>query len=164
MERNKRFKMISLALSLLLTAELAACGEAAQNPTDDAESETSDIQTGAELAPDIPSDLDLDGETVTILYREAMKDEFWTEEQNGDVVNDAVYDRNTAVENQLNCKLEYIPNPSTDFNGGYQSMISNSILAGDEAYDIISGPSFHIPTLIVDGYLKAIPHNSRLTP
>ena len=153
MERNKRFKMISLALSLLLTAELAACGEAAQNPTDDAESDTSDIQTGAELAPDIPSDLDLGGETVTILYREAMKDEFWTEEQNGDVVNDAVYDRNTAVENQLNCKLEYIPNPSTDFNGGYQSMISNSILAGDEAYDIISGPSFHIPTLIVDGYL-----------
>lgn len=46
-----------------------------------------------------------------------------------------------------------IANPSTDFNGGYQTLISQSILADDESYDIISGPSFHIPTLIVDGYL-----------
>lgn len=153
MKSKKIFALISLALSLSLTAQFAACGEAAEKPTDDSESDTSDIQSSAELTPDIPSDLDLGGETVTILYREAMKDEFWTEEQNGDVVNDAVYDRNIAVENQLNCKLEYIPNPSTDWGGGYQSMISDSVLAGDEAYDIISGPSFHIPTLIVDGYL-----------
>ena len=145
-----------IAYILLLTTIVAACGcGAAENGNDSGTTRSDDTAAAEEkaLVPDVPDDLSLNGETITILYRDAMKDEFWTEEQNGDIVNDAVYDRNAAVESRLECRLEYIPNPSTNWDGGYQSMISQSVLAGDEADDIISGPSFHLPTLIVDGYL-----------
>ena len=145
-----------IAYILLVAMILAAGGCGSADNGNDSGTTRSDDTTAAEekaLVPDVPDDLSLNGETITILYRDAMKDEFWTEEQNGDIVNDAVYDRNAAVESRLKCRLEYIPNPSTNWDGGYQSMISQSVLAGDEAYDIISGPSFHLPTLIVDGYL-----------
>ena len=78
---------------LILTAILASCGEA--TPSADTTAADAPGTTAApvetELAPDLP-DLDLKGETITILYRDAMKNEFWTEEQNGEIVNDAVYD------------------------------------------------------------------------
>ena len=57
----------------------------------------SDAQFDIEPVPDIPDDLDFEGETITILYRDEMKNEFWTEEVNGEVVNDAVFARNAAV-------------------------------------------------------------------
>lgn len=149
--------MKKITALILITSILCAVGCGSNGDTIETTGEITTETTTAEekiLAPDIPSDLTLNGETITILYRDGMKDEFWTEEYNGDIVNDAVYNRNAAVESKLDCKLEYIPNVSTDFNGGYQSVISQSVLAGDESYDIISGPSFHIPTLIVDGYLS----------
>ena len=151
----KRISLKSIAAILIPLTFLASCGgtQGEANTTTDDKTVTTAPAEDTKLTPDIPDDLTLSGETITILYRDAMKDEFWTEEQNGDVVNDAVYDRNAAVENKLDCKLEYIPNVSTDWNGGYQSVISQSVLAGDEAFDIISGASFHIPTLIIDGYL-----------
>lgn len=139
---------------LLLTAILASCGEAvpaADTTASDAPGTTA-APVETELAPDLP-DLDLKGETITILYRDAMKNEFWTEEQNGEIVNDAVYDKNVAVEDRFNCKLEYIANTDTNWNGGYQGVISKSVLAGDEAYNIVSGPSFHMPTLILENCL-----------
>ena len=149
--------MKKITALILLVSILCAAGCGSNGDTTETTGETTTETTTAEekiLSPDIPSDLTLNGETITILYRDGMKDEFWTEEQNGDIVNDAVYNRNATVESKLDCKLEYIPNVSTDWNGGYQSVISQSVLAGDESYDIISGPSFHIPTLIVDGYLS----------
>lgn len=151
----KQYKIAAFMLASLL---LVSCGTTAPlsdvtETSDNSDSLVSDAQFDSEPTPDIPDDLDFEGETITILYRDEMKNEFWTEESNGEVVNDAVFARNAAVEDRLNCTLEYIPNTSTDWYGGYQAVISNSILAGDEAYDIISGPSFHIPTLIVDGYL-----------
>ena len=149
--------MKKITALILLVSILCAAGCGSNGDTTETTGETTTENTTAEekiLSPDIPSDLTLNGETITILYRDGMKDEFWTEEQNGDIVNDAVYNRNATVESKLDCKLEYIPNVSTDWNGGYQSVISQSVLAGDESYDIISGPSFHIPTLIVDGYLS----------
>ena len=150
----KRYIACAVMCAMLLST--ASCGDA-QGQTDvttPSGAETTENTADTAVKPDIPSDLTLGGETITILYRDGMKDEFWTEEQTGDVVNDAVFNRNAAVESALDCKLEYIPNVSTDWNGGYQAVISNSVLAGDEEYDIISGPSFHIPTLIVDGYIS----------
>ena len=150
----KRYIACAIMCAMLLST--ASCGDA-QGQTDvttPSGAETTENTADTAVKPDIPSDLTLGGETITILYRDGMKDEFWTEEQTGDVVNDAVFNRNAAVESALDCKLEYIPNVSTNWDGGYQAVISQSVLAGDEEYDIISGPSFHIPTLIVDGYLS----------
>ena len=61
---------------LILAAILASCGEAA--PAADTTAADAPDTTAApvetELAPDLP-DLDLKGETITILYRDAMKND-----------------------------------------------------------------------------------------
>lgn len=163
---HKAIAAAALLLSLALVFGLFAA--ACSDPTNNASAEngnTGDTAAAADTAEtaadetttlfmedSLPS-LDFGGEKITHLYREAMKDEFTADEMNGEVVNDAVFAKNLAVETRLNITIEYIPNPSMNWDGGYQSMISNSVLAGDEAYDIISGPSFHIPTLIIEGCL-----------
>ena len=138
----------TITLLLLAALILAGCGESGQPADTTADSDTPQtdaVETG--ITPDLP-DLNLNGETITIMYRDSMKNEFWTEEQNGEIVNDAIHTRNKAVEERFNCVLEYIPNVDTNWGGGYQGVISQSILAGDEAYDIVSGPSYHITSLI----------------
>ena len=157
----KKTVLLSLTAALLLSA-LASCGENASagaaetlpdTPKDTAASRETEPVTEPAILPDVPDTLDLGGDTYTIMFREALGDEFYAEKPNGEVVNDAVYERNRAVEERLNCTLTYIANPSQDWNGGYQKAVTNSVAAGDHAYDIISGPSFHIPTLITDGVL-----------
>ncbi len=168
--KKSRFLAAVLALLMLLSSAgtMTACsGEETSDPGSEpaaADSvpvdteETADTQTTAEteteLTDNVPDTVKLGGDTVTILYREAMANEFIaSDEYAGEIVNDAILEKNHRVEERLEVTLEHIPNPSTDWNGGYQSVISQSIIAGDESYDIISGPSYHIPTLIVEGYL-----------
>lgn len=154
----KRTRLISLSLCLLLPAFAASCSRepaVSAGTTGAADTEAvSEIGTTERFRRDnLPSDLNLGGDVVTILYRAAMKDEFYADDMNGELVNDAVFQKNSNVEDRLNVKLKYLPNESTDWGGGYQRVISQSVLAGDEAYDIVSGPSFHLPTLILDGCL-----------
>lgn len=168
--KKSRFLAAVLALLMLLSTAgtMTACsgaetsdpgGEpaAVDSTADDAEEAAGaeDVpETEAELTDNVPDTVKLGGDTVTILYREAMANEFIaSDEYAGEIVNDAILEKNHRVEERLEVTLEHIPNPSTDWNGGYQSVISQSIIAGDESYDIISGPSYHIPTLIVEGYL-----------
>ncbi len=80
---------------------------------------------------------DYGGKTFTILGREYAKlgnlpsYEFDTESENGDIINDTVYQRNRAVEDLLNVKITAIQN-----TGGVTA-IENSQMAGDGAYNLI---------------------------
>ena len=119
-------------------------------PTDtvaDTVADTVTETTEAPLVAELP-ELNLNGEKITIMYRASLKNEFWTEGLSGEIVNDAIYERNRSVEELFNCALDYIPNDNTNWNGGYQGVISRSVLAGDETYDIVSGPAYHIISLI----------------
>jgi len=146
-------KWICLFLALLLSLPFVSCG------TDDKVPETTETQPAAadgaveetetELHDGVPADLMFEGENINILYRGAFTDEFLADGE-GDIVNQAVYMRNLTVEERLGLTLTYIPNESTDWNGGYQAVILQSVLAGDNSHDIVSGPSYHTPTLILD--------------
>ena len=145
-------KWLCLLLALLMTLPMAACssGEKAPETVEtEAGIEETAGETETELHDGVPADLVFDGEEIKILYRGAFTDEFTTE-GDGDIVNQAVYMRNLTVEERLGVTLTYLPNESTDWNGGYQSVILKSVLAGDQSYDIVSGPSYHTPTLILD--------------
>lgn len=56
-----------------------------------------------------------------------------TSEQTGDIVFDAVYDRNIIVEDQFNCKIDKIVREA----GAITNFVKNSILAGDDAFDLV---------------------------
>lgn len=96
-----------ILLTVLLLSTISCENTNEQNVIIGNDESTDSQSVEKDIKPNIPNDLTLNGETITILYREQMKDEFYAEEQNGDIVNDAVYDRNAAVQATLDCKPEY---------------------------------------------------------
>lgn len=135
-------KRIIPAIMTLLTL-LCACGEAAaQAPADTTAAAASteavtESETETEIFPDVPDDLDFGGRTFTILCNEYPVPG-WTqydidaEELNGSPVNDAVFTRNSVIEEKYNCvinerKIDY---------GQVSTTLSKVVKAGDPAIDI----------------------------
>ena len=153
--KKDNFRIISLFLALTTLIPLASCGS---DNTDNAEtsSETSSDSVSEETTSDrsdsLPSDLDFGGETVSILWWEENNE--FSEELNGEIVNDALYERDLNVESRLNVTLNNIPMSYTwDTRDIYIGTIRNSVMAGDNTYDIVSGQYYTMPSLIPDGIL-----------
>jgi Bacterial extracellular solute-binding protein. len=70
-----------------------------------------------------------DSETVNWLG------DMYVESMSGEVVDDAVYNRNRVVSEKFNVKFSYTLSTMDDSNGGVGA--ANVILAGDDAYDIV---------------------------
>lgn len=108
-----------------------------------------------EISDDIP-ELNFGGETINILYRDYMAYEAYAESQNGDVINDAVYKRNLAVEERFNVKFNMIAvQGAWDHKDAFLKRIRNSVSAGDDEFDIIEGYAAYIVELVTSGnYLR----------
>lgn len=151
----KRTLAILLALLTALPL-LAACGgeEAQTDAADTAPVETTPAETTpTRLSDDLP-DTDLGGWTMRILSHSdhlSTEDTFYAYELTGEVVNDAIYERDTAVKERFNCEFSLIPGSgwATDV-----TMLTNSVQAGSRDYDL----SFLLPfatggSVIVNGVL-----------
>jgi hypothetical protein len=152
-------KALCAALTLLLTA----CGNAAAEQ----ETETSqNVQTAPEEAEPVeteeetvyvkdslPESMDLQSRTITTFgWSGPAFAEFYVEEQNGEVVNDAIYSRNRSVEERLNITLAYHLEPgSYDKRNDWVNAVRSSITAGDGAYDITAGYSMAGASLAAKG-------------
>ncbi|MBO5701919.1 MAG: hypothetical protein J6S71_05735 [Clostridia bacterium] len=113
-------KALSLILAVLMLLPMAvACAEtpnegattSADPALTTADPSGSDVPEETELvSKTLPADLKFNGETVTILSRDAsfVSDELWVDELNGAMVNDAIYKRNAKVMEQLNISIESI--------------------------------------------------------
>lgn len=114
-------KALSLILAVLMILPMAvACAETpAEGETTTAgptaitttPAASEEIPEETELtSKTLPADLKFNGETVTILSRDAsfVSDELWVDDQNGAMVNDAIYKRNEKVMEQLNVNFESI--------------------------------------------------------
>ncbi|MBQ8402498.1 MAG: hypothetical protein IJX14_11285, partial [Clostridia bacterium] len=111
----KRTVSLTLVLLMLLGA-LAGCGSDPAETTASAEdTETAAAETESETLyepDDLPADLRYDGETITTFgWSGPATIEFFTEEMNGELVNDAIYQRNLNVEERLGVQLEYVLQP-----------------------------------------------------
>ncbi len=124
------------ALSLLLPlgcAEKAEPQTAVQDTTS-AAAETEPAET--ELKPDLPQK-DLDGYEFTVYSRDAdhHTKEVFSEELNGEVVNDAVFQRNLTVESAYNVKLSALlvtESPESTMQTNFNTIV----MAGDDAFDV----------------------------
>ncbi|MBE6613032.1 MAG: hypothetical protein E7632_11120 [Ruminococcaceae bacterium] len=152
-------RSISLMLALLLAAGTFSCG-ASETPagSDTTDASSSGDTTPAEESytrenyPDSLPALDYKGAPVRILSRngDSYKNlEIGPDEETGDVVSDALYARNRKVEEQLNVTLEvtYGETDSTKHSQSYY----NTILAGDDVYDIIQVVHNRGPQYAQDG-------------
>ncbi len=150
---------ITLILAMLL-ASLAGCGGAQTETSAEtvATVDTTPVETETETMyelDDLPADLTFEGSTVTTFgWSGPAVAEFYAEEQNGELVNDAIYDRNLAVEERLSISLEYHLEPGANPDrASWVSAISNNIQAGDGAYDIAAGYSMAGASLAVKNML-----------
>lgn len=164
-------KSISLILAaLLLASSFVSCSEkqndgAETQPADDTSADTS--AAADETAPEeVETDSNVrlwegktfDGYQVNIIGRqsETYSIDFYAEEITGEIVNDAVYNRNIKVEDELDVDLEYIPSAAneTEFNQD----VANSVRAADGAYDLVSSYAYFGVTLSLENVLYNL-HN-----
>ena len=150
-------RTLALILAMLVSLPvLASCGGTAAEtePTDTTSADTVPAETESpRLSDDLPA-TDLDGWTMRILSHSdhlSTEDTFYAYELTGEVVNDAIYERDIAVKERFNCEFTLTP-------GGEWAkdvtMLTNSVHAGSRDYDV----SFLLPfatggSVIVGGVL-----------
>ena len=88
-----------------------------------------------------------DGYNFRILVRKTQANTQYFDEPQGDVVDNAIYERNAAVEDRYGIDISIHESASND----YDTSALNSILAGDDAYDIIFPHSRAAFTYAVQG-------------
>lgn len=148
---------------LLLTAILlshTACGGESDTQNDTISQDTSTVyqedDSGNFERDDLPAGLNFDGEVINVLYRDDVQNSFYVGEQTGDIVDDAVYNSNRKVEERLGLSFNIIPLAGTANadRDSYMNTITNSVLAGDNEYDLCGVLTFNVPTLIQKGVLN----------
>lgn len=151
-------KKQTTAIILLFAILLAGCGgtEGTNTMTSAADAET----ISAEPRDGLPEDLDFGGAEVKLhasLWMGVTKDplaEYYIEEENGDIVNDAVYQRNCTVEDRLNVRLAYTWNETVwDTHDEELSFYISSIMAGDDAFDAVFYIAHLLPSVAVSGFM-----------
>lgn len=148
--------------ALLLIAMLASvsCGSAgtgnditSDDTTVSESTETSAETNDRENVKDNLPETDFGGDKFTMLVRTERSYEFEAEEENGDLLNDAVYKRNLAVEDRFNIKFDNVLMDSVwgDQATQFTNSLRASIQAGEGAYDIVASYAATIPALVSQG-------------
>ena len=124
-------------LALLIAAQLTslACGQTEQPPsetTEPSESTTAEPEE-TEISDDLP-EIDFEGKAFRMFIRDDDRfvPDMYVESTNGDIMNDAVYERNQKVAERFGVTFEMIRSASK-----FGSDATNVILAGDDSYDIL---------------------------
>jgi len=136
----------ALLLASMLLSMLVSCGSSgdtstettAQNAGDTTavqQSESTDSETDyADIKDSLP-DLDFKGATVKVLYRNVhnLPDYEITAEQTGDVIDDAVYNRNLEVAERLNVVFDFV-GMGDAAAASFPTSVSATVTAGEDEY------------------------------
>ena len=141
-------RIVALLLAVIMCGAIVACGksgdETATTTAQNAEATTAatesgaveDADTGATL--DLPAELNYNGDTVSVLHWDSEKPEFGVEEITGALVDDAIYQRNTNIEERLGVQLQFTEqNGSVDYMAEFAQAVQNAFQSGAREYDII---------------------------
>ena len=147
-------KVLSLILAVLMLLPMAvACAETPnEGDNTSAEAQITAAPNGADetaepeetelLSRTLPADLKFNGETVTILSRDAafVSDELWVDDQNGAMINDAIYKRNAKVMEQLNVSIESIKLAGDAYS--VSTELRNAASNGEAYFDIAANSTY----------------------
>ena len=157
MSRLTHSRVFTLILCALLLTGTASCGGTAAS--DDTTTAADAVTTEA-----APVGYDYEGiDYGGYEFKFFNFDQCWgctirldAETQTGDVMNDAVFSRNQKVEEMMNIDIKEITFKYTSWNASQVAMadqFSQSVLAGDHAYDAAYLPVSFKPAVVTDGYL-----------
>ncbi len=151
-------------LLLLSAMLLSGCNSTATTETDTTADTTAAPETETETQIQRSADLlpaaDFGGADYVIIGRDYAKlgelpsIEFVVEEQNGDIINDTIWQRNQTVSENFNVNI-------TASTGSAGSLVKTSVTAGDGAYDLAWAHVNDMSGLSLGGYLAnyyEVPH------
>ena len=166
------YRFLALALvAITLLGSFAACADTKEPATDttvaNASTEAPAATTEAEattespydengyLKSSLPDELDFGGAEVTVLWwNDVEQPEFFVENTNGELINDAIYLRNANVEAKMGVKLNWI-----DIKGQYNSdgenyanYVGNAYASGSDLFDLMSAHSRTMALTAMYGY------------
>lgn len=153
-------KKIILALLLLISILISACSNSESGNSQGEDTGLTETVVGDDIEetaketipePDLPN-MKFDGDEFTFLIRSRdagsyQEVEVYTEQMDGEVVNDAVYSRNMMVEERFNIKINVME--QTD----EYATASKLILAGDDSFDVMYNTRASLGQLAYNGYL-----------
>lgn len=161
----KKLTALFILSAMLLTsfASFTACG-GGDKPVQDADTSSGETTAAETTAPPTNEELlaatraslpkvDFEGYTFTVLDRDESNIKWFTydvfaENINGDPINDAVYERNSILEDLYNIKIaeKKVARPVND--------AATAILAADEYFDTLTDGLTHLAkTLAAPGYV-----------
>jgi len=142
--KTKARILSAFILAALLVPAMIACG--GDNAEVTSETTTADTASAVETEPthdengylldELPDDLDFEGRTVNILkWNHYESVDFNVEEETGDILNDALYNRNRTVEERLNVVLEFPEVTARDNGQALIQALQATVMSGLGAYD-----------------------------
>ena len=145
---NKTRILCACLAALMLLSSLMACGTPVEGPAVTEGSTlgavVTETEATTELTDDLPDDLDYGEDEIIILsrYREGWTSgEIAVEELRSEPVNDAVFERNKAVEERLNVKITSIEEPG-DSAYIVTDKAATAVNSGSHEYDILAAACY----------------------
>ncbi|MBQ4043322.1 MAG: hypothetical protein IJD06_04925, partial [Clostridia bacterium] len=138
-------KVLSVLLAAVLLLSCAACSSTSPETPDNktgtdtaGNAQTTEAATTEAPEPyylDALSDKTFGGEVFTMIGEDyEQRPNFCLQEQTGTTINDAVYERQVALESRYDIDIEY---SSQKNRGDCNTAVINSVNAGDDTYDIV---------------------------
>lgn len=134
-------RYIRTICALLAALTAVSCGSAGRAQVTDDSVTTNEETTAPEdtaLTDDVPP-LDFEGREFRTLEQTSVMYGFAPEEQNGDIINDAVYERARKAEERFNITIT-----PTDYedNTVITSIVKKTVMSGDQNYDLVFGQMY----------------------
>ena len=155
---KSKILVLFMVIILAVTPILAACGETGDsNVNTVGDNEMAQENGEGENVSSVPDydypELNMNGRDFRILNAEPVWNfvtEIVVEEPNGEILNDTIYNRNKFIEEHFNLNMVEI----TADIGALETRTRTTVLAGDDAYDMIFCPRSNnapIGSLITQG-------------
>ena len=170
-------RLMALLLCGLMILSVAACGKS-DEIADTTTAAQGDVTTSAAgtttatpeasgpaldewgreiIEDDVPKDLNFNGATLKILSRSDAKNrwrvDFYAPEINGDVLNDAVYNRNALISERLNISFSVREEDGRyDVFTSYANIITAAYQSGSHEFDLVGSYSLYGAQDATQGY------------
>ena len=141
---------------ILCAVLLSSCSQTTAPETETAAAVTETLtETETELQDSLP-EKNYNGTSYVVLSAsEQWQDIYMAEELNGELLNDAVYQRNLGIAERFGIDFQYeIVNGYLAGKQIVQDKLMGSIQAGDAVYDLFTASSSYVGTYILNNLLK----------
>ena len=148
----------ALLAALLLAGTMTACGESQDPPREETTAnQVTETEAETDLSDALPDDLDFGGQEITFISRYL---EGWTsgeiavEGLINEPVNDAIYERNKAVEDRLKIEINSIEENNSDPNL-VVTKVDNAVKAGTNEYSVLAAACYvALPSTLNGNYVN----------